>query len=133
MLLAEIATPVLGIVLIYWLAVGVGLWLGFSPPISLTLLAPTAIIGVVLGAAYDILRHCKCSELLAGQVAERGAGGLVLGFILAGIPLVLLPWIISQLAGLWLNLLVSLFGLALSLGIIYVMWRLTAAEYNKIK
>ncbi len=133
MLVVELTTPILGVFLLSWLAIGVSFGLGFSPQISLGLLAPTTIICIGLAAAFDILRHCRSSELLAGQVAELGAGGLVLGFFLAGIPLILVPWIASQMSQLWVNWIVTLFSLTLSLGIIYVLWRLTAAEYHKIK
>jgi len=131
-LAAQVATPVLGTTLLSWLAMGIGSWLGFSPVISLFVLAPVAIMCITLAAAFDILRQCHGSDLLAGQVADLGAGGVVLGILLAGIPLGMVSWIANQYntAGiLWLS---ALLGLALGAGISYVIWRLTADTYRNI-
>jgi hypothetical protein len=132
-LVAEIATPVLGATLLSWLAIGVSSWLGFSPSLSLIFLVPVAIMCIVMAAVFDILRHCRSSELLSGQVAELGAGGLILGIILAGIPLIIVSWLASQFTAPGLIWLAALLGLALSLVIIYLLLKLTAAMFNDIK
>jgi hypothetical protein len=132
-LVAEVATPILGATLLSWFAIGVSFLLGLSPQLSLILLAPAAIICIVLAAEFDILRQCRSSDLVAGQVAELGVGGLVIGIILAGIPLSTVSWIANQFNGpgiIWLG---NLLGIVLSLGIIYVLWNLTAAIYRDIK
>ena len=95
-LAAELVTPVLGTMLLSWLAIGVSYWLGFSPQLSLILLAPAAIICIVLAAALDILRKCHSSELLTGQVAELGAGGLILGSTFGWHPMVIVYWLIRS-------------------------------------
>jgi hypothetical protein len=131
-LAAQVATPVIGTTLVSWLAMGIGSWLGFSPAISFVVLAPVAIVCIALTAAFDILRQCHSSDLLAGQVADLGAVGLVLGIILAGSPLVMVSWLANQFntAGVvWLS---ALSGLALGVGISYVIWRLTAVTYRNI-
>jgi len=131
-LVAQVATPVLGTTLLSWLAMGISSGLGFSPVISLIVLTPASILCIALTAAFNILRNCRSSELLAGQAAELGAGGVVLGIILAGIPMVMVSWIANQdhtTGVIWLS---SLLGLALAGGITYVIWRLTAATYRNI-
>lgn len=131
-LVAEFASPVLAATLLSWLAMGVSSWLGFSVQISHILLAPTAILCIALAAAFDILRNCRSSELLAGEVAEFGAGGLVLGIILAGIPVVIVSWSGSQFNASGMIWLIALLGFTLSVGITYVFWRLSEATYRNI-
>ena len=130
---AEVARPVITTTLLSWFAIGVSYWLGFSPPLWLILLSPVAILCIVLAAAFDILRHCRSCGLVSGQVAELGAGGLVSGIILAGIPLSIVTWLASHLYApgiLWLG---DLIGLVLSMVIIYFQLKLTAALYRDIK
>jgi hypothetical protein len=112
---------------------GISSWLGFSPVIPLIVLAPASILCIAFTAAFDILRNCRSSELLAGQAAELGAGGVVLGIILAGIPMIMVSWIANKyntVGVIWLS---TLLGLALGGGITYLIWRLTAATYRNIK
>jgi len=131
-LAAQVATPVLGITLLSWLAMGFSSWLGFSSVISLLVLAPVAIVCIAFTAAFDILRQCHSSDLLAGQVADLGAGGVVLGIILAGTPLVMVSWLAHRINTAGVYWLIALGGLALGVGISYVVWRLTAATYRNI-
>jgi hypothetical protein len=133
LLMVEVAAPMVVATLLSWSAIGVSSWLGFSPHLSFILLAPAIIICIILAAEVDILRQCRSSDLVAGQVAELGAGGLVLGFILAGIPLITVLSITSRFTGLGIIWLVTIFSLALSLGIIFVMWRFAVATYQSIK
>jgi hypothetical protein len=132
-LFVELSTSVLGATLISWLAIGLSYWLGFSPPLSIVLLAPVVILCVVMAAALDILRHCHSSELLSGRVAELGAGGLILGVILAGIPQMIIFWLAGQHNPIGLTWLVALLGLILGLGIIYGLWELAAASFKGIQ
>jgi hypothetical protein len=86
-----------------------------------------------MAAALDILRHCHSSELLSGRVAELGAGGLILGVILAGIPQMIIFWLAGQHNPIGLTWLVALLGLILGLGIIYGLWELAGASFTGIK
>ena len=132
-LVAQVATPVLLTTLLSWLAMGIGSGLGSSPVIPLIVLAPATILCIAMTAAFDILRQCHSSDLQAGQAAELGAGGVVLGLVLAGIPMIIVSWIVNQFntpGVIWLGTLV---GLAFGGGITYAMWRLTAATYKNIK
>jgi len=133
MVVAEHVLPVLGMIVITWLAIGLGSLFGFSAEIIFILLSPPAIISIVLAASFDMLRKCHSSELLAGQVAEPGVEGLVLGGLFAGIPLVMVYWLTNQINLPVVNFMVILFGFALSSGVSYLMWRLTASAYRGIK
>jgi hypothetical protein len=130
---AELAVPILWTTLLTWLAIGVGIGLGFSSQAYFLLLAPVAIISIAHAASYDILRKCHSSELLAGQVAESGAGGLVLGGLLAVIPMLIVNGLTYQLHLPAINLVIALFGFALGMGVSYLMWKLTASAYKGIK
>ena len=132
-LVTEIAVPVLAATLATWFAIGASSWLGFSPQLWLIMLAPTGIICIALAAVLDILHNCRSDQLLSGQVAELGAGGLILGILLAGIPLILVAWLTSHFNAPGIILLVSILGLALSLLLTYIIWKLTAATYDDIK
>ena len=131
-LAAQVATPVLATTLLSWLAMGIISALGFSPMIFLIVLVPTTILCITLTAAFDILRHCHSSELLAGQAAELGAGGVVLGIILGGTPMVMVSWILNQYHTIGVICSGTLLGLAFAGGITYVIWRLTASSYRNI-
>jgi hypothetical protein len=132
-LVAEVARPILGAMLLTWCALGVRSWLGLSTQLSNIILAPAAIICIVLAAEFDILRQCRSSDLVAGQVAELGAGGLVIGVILAGIPPIIITWLTSQFKPLGIIWIGNLLGIVLSFWIIYVLWNLIAAKYRDIK
>jgi hypothetical protein len=131
--LAELASPVLGTILLLWLAIVVGSALGFSPPAYFILLAPAAISSIVLAAVYDILRKSRGSELLAGHVADSGAIGLLLGALLAGIPLLIVPWLTDKISSSWVNLIIVMIGFAFSLSVASLMWGLAASVYRGIK
>ena len=130
---AELVTPALVTMLLAWLAVGFGVLLGFSPQYTFILVAPAAIITIVLAAVLDILQKCHSSELLTGQVAEPGAGGLILGGLLAGLPMGIVYWLTNQPGSTGGDLMIALFGSALSLGISYVLLRLSVSMYRGIK
>jgi hypothetical protein len=133
MMVSEIAVPVLITMLITWLAIGVSSLFGFSPQAYFVLLAPPAIISIVLAATYDILRKCHSSELLAGQVAEPGAVGLILGGLFAGIPVIIVYWLTNLSTSYGVYLMAVIFGSALGLGVSYLLWQLTTSVYRDIK
>jgi hypothetical protein len=130
---AEIVLPILLSMLITWLAIGVGSLFGFYTQAYFILLSPPAIICTVLAAMYDILRKCHSSELLAGQVAEAGVGGLILGGLFAGLPMIIVYWLTNQSTSFGVNLMVGLFGSALGMGVSYLLWQFTASVYRGIK
>jgi len=130
---AELAVPVLAAMFITWFAIGIGALSGYLPQIVFILVVPTVIITIVLAAVFDILRKCHGSELLAGEVMESGAGGLILGCILAGIPLLIVYWLTYQVNSPGVSWMMAFFGSALSLGVSYLLWKLSASLYKGIK
>lgn len=131
--LAEIASSVIGAILLCWFAFGLSSLLGFQPNLPVVVLAPGVILCITLAAVFDILRQSKSDALMAGHTADTGAAGLIVGLIVAGVPLLLCVWISSQMITI-LILWVSIFlGLFLSLGIAFVMWQLTGSQIKKIK
>jgi len=132
MLAAHLAMPIIGTTLLSWLAIGIGSSLGFSQVISLLVLTPVAIVCIALTAAFDIFRHCHGSDLMAGQVADLGAGGIVLGILLAGSPLILVSWLANRINTTEVFWLSALLGVALVGGISYIIWRLAVATYKNI-
>ncbi len=69
------------------------------------LLIPGLIAAVYFMAVYDVIRRSKSALLLNGTVPELSAGGILLGIVFAGVPLVLFT-IISNLWGMGLSLLI---------------------------
>lgn len=132
-LLAEIASSVIGAILLSWFAFGICSLMGFHPSLPVAVLAPGTILCITLVAAYDILRQSKADTLMAGHAAEMGAVGLILGLFLAGLPLALVIWISDRTSAGIIPWIVSLLGLFLSLGIAYGMWGVAAAKYKNIK
>jgi hypothetical protein len=132
-LLAEIGVPSLLTILISWLSFILSFYLGSPPAAYLILLIPAAVLCISLSAAYDILRHCQASELLTGFVAELGAGGVLLGIILAVLPVLLVFVLVSLKPAFGLVFLSSLLGLLLGAGGVYLAWHLAAQSYSKIK
>jgi hypothetical protein len=131
--LAEIASPVVVAILIEGLAFGMCSVLKLKPSLPVAVLTPGIILIAALAANFDILRQSKTEALLAGHTAEMGAVGLIIGFLLAGLPLVLVLGITDRASSGLLPWFISFFGLVLCLGIAYGMWQLTAAQFKKIK
>lgn len=71
------------------------------------LLIPGLIAAVYFMAVFDVIRRSKSALLLNGTVPELSAGGILLGIVFAGIPLVLFT-IISNLWGMGLSLFISI-------------------------
>jgi hypothetical protein len=132
-LLAEIAISVIGATLLCWFAFGICSLIGFNPSLPVAVLAPGIILCITLAAIFDILRQSKAEALMAGHAAEMGAVGLIIGLLLAGLPLALIMWISDRVSAGVIQWVTSLLGLFLILGIAYGMWRLTASQYKKIK
>jgi hypothetical protein len=132
-LLAEVGLPSAIALFVSWLSCLFGFFLGSPPPVYLLLFVPAAILCIALSAAYDILRHSQASELLAGLVADLGAGGLLLGIILAVIPLLLVSGLLILLPAVGLVLIIILLGLILGAGGVLLSWRLAANSYSNIK
>ena len=131
-LLAEIALPAFTATMLTWFASMIGFWLGLSAQIILVVLAPTAILCIMLAAMVDILRHSSSSDLMAGQAAEMGAGGLLLGILAAGLPLGMVILVSSQLNNGIIQWASILSGMILSLGITYGTYNLAVNQYKKI-
>lgn len=132
-LIPELMRPLVGITLLGWLAFGLCVRAGYVLQPTLILIIPVASLCIVLAATYDIFRQCRSGDLLSGQVAEMGAAGLLMGTILAGIPLGLTLLVAGQFTSAWINWLVGSTGLIIASGITYGLWRLTVSQYGKIK
>jgi hypothetical protein len=131
-LLVEIINPVIASTLLCWFTYGMCRIIGLQTRLPVAVLAPGIILCITMAAAFDILRHSNADALIAGHVAEMGSPGLIIGLILAGLPLVLVMWISSAIGGsiaIWST---SLLGLLLMLGIAYGIWQLTASQYTKM-
>jgi hypothetical protein len=123
---------VIGVTLLSWLGFGVCSLLDLKPSITVATLALGITLCFTLASLVDILRQSKADDLATGNRAEMGILGLVLGLILAGIPLILPIWMSTWTTGgigVWIPSLLSLF---LSLGIAYGLWQLIAYQYRKI-
>ncbi len=132
-LMVEILSPVIGATLLCWIAFGICSLAGFHPSLPVAVIAPGIILCFALGAIFDILRQSQTDTLLAGQDIEMGVAGLFIGLFVAGVPLSLVLWLSSLMQTgviLWIT---SLFGLFISLGISFGMWRLAELKYINIK
>jgi hypothetical protein len=130
---SEIGSSVVGAILLEIFAFGICSVLNLRPSLPVAILAPGIILISALAAIFDILRQSKTEALLAGQTAETGAVGLIIGFLLAGLPLMIVLGITDQGRSGTLPWSISLSGLAISLGIAYGMWQLATSQYKKIK
>jgi hypothetical protein len=132
-LAADLAVSTIFATLLFWLAILIGSVLGFSPQIYLILLAPVSILSIELAASFDLLRKCHSSELLAGQVADPGATGLLLGAIFAGIPLLLIPWLSGHITSALANTFITLLAFTFSLWLASILLKKAAYTLNGIK
>ncbi len=119
-------------ILINWISYGVCAFLGHPPPVFVLLLLPGAVLCLIQAAEFDILRHSQESELLVGQVAELGAGGLLIGVVLAGLPIILVSGLMSLHLVPGLAVLIILLGFFLSASAVYATWSLAALAYTNI-
>ncbi len=88
------------------------------------LLIPGLIAAVYFMAVFDVIRRSKSALLLNGTVPELSAGGILLGIVFAGIPLVLFT-IISNLWGMGLSILISI-------GAAFLAFRMAEYAYRNI-
>ena len=93
----------------------------------LFLLAPVVVALAILGAAIDVLRQAKSSNLLAGNAPQPGALSLVLG-ALAGLISIGLALGLAAF-NTWLALLAPVAGALIA----RLYWRLAAQRYGEIK
>ena len=93
----------------------------------LFLLAPVVVALAILGAAIDVLRQAKSSNLLAGNAPQPGALSLVLG-ALAGLISIGLALGLAAF-NVWLALLAPVAGTLIA----RLYWGLAAQRYGGIK
>jgi hypothetical protein len=130
---ADIISPVILTTLLDWMAMLVSRWLGYSVQASFFFLAPLVVLCVALATSYVILRHSQGSDLLAGYVAEPGAGGLILSLVLGAIPLIFVSWLTSHWKSPGAELFITLIGLVIGSGLAFSAWKLVAARYKTLK
>jgi len=133
MLLAQCVSPSIIAILVSCLSFLVTASLDFGLQGAYILLVPAAVLCVTLSAALDLLRHCRGSDLLAGRAAEFGAGGLILGLIVAGLPVALVSWLSSLYPGSGMLLLFALLGLVLGMGVAWGILSLASIAYKNIR
>jgi hypothetical protein len=131
--IAEVAQPVFWAICTGWLSFGVATWLGYAPQSAIVWLIPGVILSIVLSAVADILRSCRCSDLLAAQVAEVGPVGMIMIFILAGLPWFAALWLVDQFIPRQIMGLAALIVFGLCFGISFLLWRWSATLYRNIK
>jgi len=133
LLAVEIGGPASLTIVLGWLAYGISAWAGHTPQTILLALIPAAVLAIALVAAYDVLRQCRSSHLLAGYVPEMGFGGLLIGVVITSIPLVWVPLLTRLPAQPWLSYLMGMLGWGISLVVVYALWRLCAARFRDIE
>ncbi len=89
---------------------------------GLALLLPGMMAAIFSAAAFDVIRRSNSGLLLSGSVPELSAGGILLGILIAGIPLVLLVAIPTGLG--------MMFALILSLGLAYLAFELAVSAFR---
>jgi len=132
-LLLEIVRPVTGVIFTSWLASGISAWFGYIPDLKVIVMIPTVSLCITLAVGYVILRQAKSTDLLVGQAVDIDAGGVLLGLLIGAVPIGLIAWITSQSNVAWVAWIATVLGFALSSGIAYGMWMISAAQYRKIK
>ncbi len=132
MLIAECAVPVSSAILASWCALLASYFLAGNPPLILILVFPASILCIVFSAAYDVLHNSRSAELLAGQVAELGAAGLLLGVVSGALPIALISLLAVVVRLPVLVGLVDVFGLALAGILVYAVWSLASHAYKSL-
>jgi hypothetical protein len=117
--------------LTYLLAVAISLFgfliggILFGQPLpGFVLILPGVIAAILCAANFDVIRHSKTGLMLNGSVPDLSAGGILLGVVVAGIPLLLF-----LTASSWIG---AIFAFLLSLFFAYVVFQLTAYAYRNI-
>lgn len=91
---------------------------------GLAWLVPGMVAAISFAAVFDVIRRSRSGLLLNGSVPELSAGGILLGILLAGIPLM-----IYMLAP---GILGMLLAIILSWGMGYLAFELVAYAYRNI-
>ncbi|PKO05522.1 MAG: hypothetical protein CVU41_12915 [Chloroflexi bacterium HGW-Chloroflexi-3] len=100
-----------------------GVVFGMQMP-GLVLLVPGMIAAISCAAVFDVIRRSRSGLLLNGSVPELSAGGILLGILFTGIPLltyVLIPGILGMLL-----------SFLLSWGMAYLAFELASYAYRNI-
>ena len=91
---------------------------------GLAWLLPGMVAAISCAAVFDVIRRSRSGLLLNGSVPEMSAGGILLGVLFAGIPL-LIYMLVPGILGLSLAVLISL-------GMGYLAFELAAYAYRNI-
>ncbi len=92
--------------------------------LGLAWLVPGMVAAISYAAVFDVIRRSRSGLLLNGSVPELSAGGILLGILFAGIPL-LIHVLVAGILGLLLSVLVSC-------GMAYLAFELAAYAYRNI-
>jgi len=129
LVLAEIVGPVLGVVLVTWIALGMSIILGAQSGFIMGSAIPLVALGIALAAVFDVLRACHASDLLAGMVPRVGALAFVLGLLFVLVPALVAEWVIQHTFSAWMG---ALGSVLISLALVFGLWRLTIKRYRRI-
>lgn len=100
-----------------------GVVFGMQMP-GLAFLVPGMVAAINCAAVFDVIRRSRSGLLLNGSVPELSAGGILLGILFAGIPL-LIYVLVPGIAG-------TLLAFLLSWGMGYLTFELAAYAYRNI-
>ncbi len=97
----------------------------FGQPLpAFVLILPGVIAAILCAANFDVIRHSRSGLMLNGSVPDLSAGGILLGIVFAGIPLLLFLTTSS-----WIGV---IFAFSLSILFAYIVFQLTAYSYRNI-
>jgi hypothetical protein len=133
LMVGVLALPVVLAIGMTWIALGVSNWLGFPAPGLFAWMVPGLVLNIAILSVLDILRQSKTSDLLAGQVADTQAGGMLLLILLTIFPVYLIWWLSAGGATLGNGWLVVVPVILLSYGLPNMAWRLSDRLYKGIR
>jgi len=131
LILMEISLPVIGSMLVCWLALGLASqFFGGLEPVGLAILVPGITIGMALITTWDILRQCKSDALLADVVPGVDFWSFVVGAVGLLVPAGIFAWLSAPGV---LPLLPYLGALFVNFAVLYGLGELVKSSFRKIQ
>jgi len=127
----EISLPVVGSILVCWLALGLAgqLYSGVKP-VGLAILVPGITLGMALITTWDILRQCESDALLADVVPGVDIWSFVVGAVGLLVPAGIFAWLAAPNV---FPLLPYLGALLVNFAILAVLGELVKSSFRKIQ
>ena len=131
LVLMEISLPVVGSILVCWLALGLAgqLYSGVKP-VGLAILVPGITLGMALITTWDILRQCESDALLADVVPGVDIWSFVVGAVGLLVPAGIFAWLAAPNV---FPLLPYLGALLVNFAILAVLGELVKSSFRKIQ